>query len=45
MACKKLYYQDIVPECFLDQNLETMYWLKDYHRMYVGKIVKCWLKN
>ncbi len=45
LACKKLYYQDIGPERFLDQKIETMYPLKDYHRMYVGEIVKCWLKS
>jgi flavin reductase (DIM6/NTAB) family NADH-FMN oxidoreductase RutF len=45
LACKKLYYQDIVPERLLDQQIETMYPLKDYHRMYVGEIVKCLMKS
>jgi flavin reductase (DIM6/NTAB) family NADH-FMN oxidoreductase RutF len=41
LACRKLYYQDIGPERFLDPMIENMYPQKDYHRMYVGEIVKC----
>ncbi len=40
LACRKLYYQDISPERFLDPSIEGMYPKKDYHRMYVGEIVK-----
>jgi flavin reductase (DIM6/NTAB) family NADH-FMN oxidoreductase RutF len=45
LACRKLYYQDIGPERFLDPKIETMYPQKDYHRMYVGEIVKCLKKE
>jgi len=41
LACRKLYYQDIGPERFLDPKIESMYPQKDYHRMYIGEIVKC----
>jgi flavin reductase (DIM6/NTAB) family NADH-FMN oxidoreductase RutF len=41
LACRKLYFQDISPERFLDPKIEDMYPQKDYHRMYVGEIVKC----
>ena len=41
LACRKLYYQDIGPERFLDRKIETLYPERDYHRMYVGEIVKC----
>ena len=41
LACRKLYYQNIVPERFLDPKIESMYPQKDYHRMYIGEIVKC----
>jgi len=44
LSCRKLYYQDISPERFLDPQIATMYPKKDYHRMYVGEIVKCLVK-
>lgn len=39
--CKKVYYQDIIPEHFLDREIHNNYPLKDYHRMYIGEIVQC----
>jgi flavin reductase (DIM6/NTAB) family NADH-FMN oxidoreductase RutF len=39
MVCRKLYYQDLDPACFLDPSLEKNYPQKDYHRMYVGEII------
>ncbi len=41
LACRKLYVDDIRPECFLDPELEKKnYGLKDYHRVFVGEIVQ-----
>jgi flavin reductase (DIM6/NTAB) family NADH-FMN oxidoreductase RutF len=45
LACRKLYFHDISPERFLDQKIETLYPQEDYHRMYVGEIVKCSLNT
>ncbi len=45
LACRKIYFQDIGPERFLDPRIEDMYPQKDYHRMYVGEIVKCLVKE
>jgi flavin reductase (DIM6/NTAB) family NADH-FMN oxidoreductase RutF len=39
--CRKLYFQDIIPANFGDPNLERFYPEKDYHRMYVGEIIRC----
>jgi len=39
IECKKLYYQDILPEHFLDPAIENNYNGSDYHRMYVGEIL------
>lgn len=39
LVCKKMYIQDIDPAGFLDPTIETHY-DNDYHRMYVGEIVK-----
>ena len=41
LGCRKLYFQDISPEHFLDPTINDMYPQTDYHRMYVGEIVKC----
>ena len=38
--CKKIYYNDLKPENFLDKSIEKEYPQKDYHRMYFGKIVE-----
>ncbi len=45
LQCRKLYFQDIKPANFLDPKIESMYPAKDYHRMYVGEIVKCLVKE
>ncbi len=45
IVCRKIYFQDISPERFLDPRIESMYPQKDYHRMYVGQIAKCLVKQ
>ncbi|WP_371802248.1 flavin reductase family protein [Candidatus Lokiarchaeum ossiferum] len=42
--CKKVYYQDLIPEQFLDEHIHTHYDGNDYHRMYVGEIIACYRK-
>jgi len=37
IVCRKIYAQDIEPECFLDPSIAGNYPEKDYHRMYVGE--------
>jgi flavin reductase (DIM6/NTAB) family NADH-FMN oxidoreductase RutF len=44
LLCRKLYFQDISPDCFLDPKIDDMYPQRDYHRMYVGEIEKCLMK-
>lgn len=39
-VCKKIYFQDIIPENFLDKTIYNFYPAKDYHRMFIGEIVK-----
>ena len=41
LICKKIYFQDIDPGNFLDRAINGNYAKKDYHRMYVGEIVRC----
>jgi len=45
IECRKLYYQDIDPANFIDPSIDKNYSLKDYHRMYVGEIIKCLQKK
>ena len=41
MECRKIYVQDITPDNFLDQTMNEYYPKKDYHRIYVGEIIRC----
>ena len=41
MECRKIYYQDIDPRHFLIPEIEKHYPNKDYHRMYLGEILRC----
>ncbi len=45
LTCKKLAYQDLDPAGFIDESIDAKnYPLKDYHRMYIGEIVGCYIK-
>lgn len=44
MECRKIYFQDINPANFVDRTIADNYPDEDYHRMYVGEIMKCWVK-
>lgn len=39
LECRKLYWQDLTPENFLDQRIHKHYPEKDYHRMLLGEIL------
>ncbi len=38
MECRKIYFQDIDPEHFIDAGIASNYQHRDYHRMYIGEI-------
>lgn len=38
--CKKIHGQFIDPKCFIDSSINKNYTNNDYHKMYVGEIVK-----
>lgn len=44
IECRKIYFQDLVPRNFVDPSIDENYPQKDYHRMYFGEIVNCWVK-
>jgi flavin reductase (DIM6/NTAB) family NADH-FMN oxidoreductase RutF len=39
MECRKLYWDDIEPEHFIDPEIEACYPGKDYHRIYFGELL------
>lgn len=40
MLCKKIYFQDLDKNNFIESFIEKNYPQKDYHRMYIGEIYK-----
>ena len=40
LICRKVAIHDMVPSEFLDKTIENNYSKKDYHRVYVGEIIK-----
>lgn len=45
LVCKKLYAQELNPECFVTAGEDEMWYpQKDYHTMYVGEITKLLVK-
>jgi flavin reductase (DIM6/NTAB) family NADH-FMN oxidoreductase RutF len=40
LICRKMYFQDIDPQNFLDPTIANSYKTEDYHRLYVGEIIK-----
>lgn len=45
LECRKLYFQDLDPSHFLDPSIEQNYPKQDYHRMFVGEVVKALVKG
>ncbi len=45
VVMKKLAYQDMKPDGFLDDNIMKNYANNDFHRIYVGEIVKILLND
>ena len=44
IECKKIYFQDFDPANFVDAGIQGNYPKNDYHRMYVGEIIGCYIK-
>ena len=44
-VCKKIYTDFIKPDNFLDDSIKINYENNDYHKMYVGEIMKCLVKK
>lgn len=45
LECRKLYHDDIDPSNFAEDSIQRNYPLRDYHRMYIGKVINCMLKK
>lgn len=44
IECRKIYYQDMQSDNFLDPEIAANYPEKDYHRMYIGEIISSFHK-
>jgi flavin reductase (DIM6/NTAB) family NADH-FMN oxidoreductase RutF len=44
LVCRTVYFHDINPAHFLDPKINEAYPKKDYHRMYVGEVIRCLMK-
>ena len=44
IECRKIYFQDLAPENFLDESIMKNYPDCDYHRVYVGEILNVYSK-
>jgi flavin reductase (DIM6/NTAB) family NADH-FMN oxidoreductase RutF len=45
-VCRKTYFNDLLPANFLPLSIDKeIYPKKDYHRMYIGEIEKCLVKE
>ena len=44
LCCRKLFISDMVPSGMIDKSLEDFY-KNDYHRMYIGEIERCLIKE
>ena len=44
LECRKIYYDDIKPDNFIDPSIHDNYPLKDYHRIYFGEILKAFIE-
>ena len=40
LVCKKIAIQDVDPKGFLDKSINSEYPSEDYHRVYIGEIIK-----
>lgn len=46
LVCKKLFAQPMDPSCFIDKSLDDQWYPdKDYHKMFVGEVVKVLVKK
>jgi flavin reductase (DIM6/NTAB) family NADH-FMN oxidoreductase RutF len=45
IEARKIYFQDLNPENFLDDSIDDNYPEKDYHRLYLGEIIRVWKKK
>ncbi|MBI3600033.1 MAG: flavin reductase family protein [Nitrospinae bacterium] len=45
LECRKIYFHDINPKHFLYPEIDGFYPKKDYHRMYIGEIIRCLVKD
>jgi flavin reductase (DIM6/NTAB) family NADH-FMN oxidoreductase RutF len=44
VECKKIYFQDVDPNHFMDPKIHDRYPDGNYHRIYIGEVTRCLLR-
>jgi flavin reductase (DIM6/NTAB) family NADH-FMN oxidoreductase RutF len=45
LECRKIYFQDLNPDGFLSPEIIKNYPARDFHRLYIGEIIYCGVRN
>ncbi|MBE6754032.1 MAG: flavin reductase family protein [Ruminococcaceae bacterium] len=45
LVCRKLYCQQLTPDCFIDRSVDEKNYNGDHHHMYISQIVHCLVKE
>lgn len=45
LVCRKIHSQFLDPSCFIDEGIKKNYDNEDYHKVYVGEIIKVLMKD
>lgn len=46
IICKKLYAQELDPQCFIDKNIDKQFYPeKDYHTLYIAEVEKILIRE
>lgn len=45
LECRKLHAQDLDPDGFIDPAIHDTYQDEDFHRMYVGEVFRCLVRD
>lgn len=43
--CRKIYFNDLDPANFLDKKIHKNYPAQNYHRLFIGEIINCMIKD
>lgn len=45
LECRKIYFQDLEPTHFVEPTIADFYPAGDYHRLYIGELIRCLVRH